>query len=134
VRVEEPDHPLNQCFGGRGFWVSDEIYKIRAPYSRAKQRILLGLDMTKSENVPGRPDGDNPVAWIRDFGQGRVFYSALGHNHHLFWTPRVLRHYLDGIQFAIGDLSASATPSARLENKPEICPAPDVSTSTETHL
>jgi type 1 glutamine amidotransferase len=125
VQVEEPGHPLNRAFAGRGFWVNDEIYKIKAPYSRDRQRILLGLDMTKSENRPGRPDGDNAIAWIREVDEGRVFYSALGHNHHIFWTPEVLRHYLDGIQFAMGDLPADATPSALLDSKPTICPAPD---------
>ena len=31
VQIEEPDHPINQGFDGEGFWVNDEIYKMRAP-------------------------------------------------------------------------------------------------------
>jgi type 1 glutamine amidotransferase len=124
VQIEEPDHPINKAFGGQGFWVNDEIYKLKAPYSRERQRILLGLDMTKPENKPGRPDGDNAIAWIRNFGDGRVFYCSLGHNNHIFWTPAILQHYLDGIQFALGDLPADATPSALLDAKPKVCPAP----------
>jgi hypothetical protein len=54
-----------------------------------------------------------------------MFYCSLGHNNHIFWTPPVLQHYMDGIQFAMGDLVADATPSALLSQRPAICPAPD---------
>ncbi|MHC4175864.1 MAG: ThuA domain-containing protein [Planctomycetota bacterium] len=124
-QVEEPDHPINKGFGGKGFWVKDEIYKMKDPYSREKLRVLLGLDMTKKVNLPGsREDKDNAVAWIRRFGKGRVFYCSLGHNNQIFWTPQILQHYLDGIQYAMGDLKADDTPSAKLSKRPKIVPAP----------
>jgi hypothetical protein len=125
VQIEEPDHPLNKPFDAKGFWIRDEIYKMRAPYSRENLRILLGLDMTKKENVPGREDQDNAIAWVRKFEGGRVFYCSLGHNNEIFWNPAVLAHYLAGIQFALGDLDADATPSAQLTKRPAVCPAPD---------
>ena len=125
-QIEEPDHPINKGFGGKGFWLKDEIYKMKDPYSRERLRILLGLDMTKEVNQRGsREDKDNAVAWIRRFGKGRVFYCSLGHNNHIFWTPQILQHYLDGIQYALGDLKADDTPSAKLSKKPKIVPAPD---------
>jgi len=124
VQIEEPDHPVNKGFAGKGFWVKDEIYKLKDPYSRERLRILVGLDMTKKENKPGRPDGDNAISWIRDKEKGRVFYCSLGHNNHIFWTPSILQHYLDGIQFAMGDLKACAAPSAKLAKKPPVVPAP----------
>jgi type 1 glutamine amidotransferase len=124
-QVEEPDHPVNKGFAGEGFWLKDEIYKMRDPYTRDNLRILVGLDMTKKENKPGRDDGDNAVSWIRDFQQGRIFYCSLGHNNQIFWTPAVVQHYLDGIQFALGDLQADATPSAKLAQLPAVSPAPD---------
>ena len=46
-------------------------------------------------------------------GQGRVFYTSLGHNAHLFWNPPIVQHIFDGIQYALGDLEADATPQAR---------------------
>jgi hypothetical protein len=39
-----------------------------------------------------------------------VFYCALGHRDEIFWNPQVLAHYLAGVQFALGDLSADAEP------------------------
>ncbi|UCH64004.1 MAG: HEAT repeat domain-containing protein [Fidelibacterota bacterium] len=115
VKIDDPDHPLTAVFQGEGFKINDEIYRIEAPYSRENVRVLLGLDMADTTNLNVkdiRPsDKDMAISWIRNYGQGRVFYSSLGHNHHLFWNPAVLRHYLDGIQFALGDLAADATPS-----------------------
>jgi hypothetical protein len=49
---------------------------------------------------------------VRKYGKGRVFYSALGHQIDTYWNPTVLRHFLAGIQFALGDLAANATPKA----------------------
>ena len=124
VKLDEPKHPINKAFGGKGFLVKDEIYKMRDPYSRENLRVLVSLDMSKKRNKKGRPDDDNAITWIRELGKGRVFYCSLGHNNHLFWTPEVLQHYLDGIQYALGDLKADATPSAKLATKPEpaLCP------------
>ena len=59
----------------------------------------------KSAKVGGmkRNDNDYGVAWARNWEKGRVFYCSLGHNHEIYWHPKVLRHYLAGIQWAMGD-------------------------------
>ena len=36
-------------------------------------------------------------------GQRRVFLLFIGHNHEMYWNPLMLRHYLAGIQWALGD-------------------------------
>jgi type 1 glutamine amidotransferase len=62
---------------------------------------------------PGkRPDKDYAISWVREYGKGRVFYCALGHAAPTYWNPAVLKHFLAGIQFAIGDLKAEAKPVA----------------------
>lgn len=45
-----------------------------------------------------------PISWAKSYDQGRGFYSSLGHNEHIYYNPKVLQHYLAGIQWAIGDL------------------------------
>lgn len=126
MKLDEPDHPINKGFAGKGFWVKDEIYRMRDPYTRKNLRLLVSLDMTKERMLKGsREDKDNAVAWIRRFEKGRVFYCSLGHNNHIFWTPAILQHYLDGVQYALGDLKADATPSANLIKKPQPALAPD---------
>ena len=34
VKIDDPDHPLTAAFQGEGFKINDEIYRIKAPYSR----------------------------------------------------------------------------------------------------
>jgi len=118
VKIDDPDHPINKAFCGKGFKIKDEIYQIKGAYSRDTHRELLSLDMSdEATQKPGgqkRADKDNAISWIYDFGRGRVFYCSLGHNHEVFWNPAVLQHYLDGIQFALGDLKVDTTPTAKV--------------------
>jgi len=117
VKLDDPGHALCGAFKGRGFDVNDEIYQIKSPYSREKLRVLLSLDVEKTDMKKQgikRTDNDFAVSWVHNFGEGRVFYCSLGHNNHIFWTPSILQFYLDGIQFAMGDLEADTTPSAQL--------------------
>ena len=123
VRVEEPDHPLSSAFGGKKtFRIADEIFQFSKPYSRDKLRVLLSLDV-KTTNMGvkwiRRKDNDFALAWVKAFGKGRIFYTALGHRTEIYWNPTMLRFYLDGIQFATGDLKAPAKPRMkRTKTKP----------------
>ncbi len=122
VRVEEPGHPVLAAFGSKkGFRVADEIFQFTKPYSRDNLRVLLSLD-TATTNMGvkwiDRTDNDFALAWVKPFGQGRVFYTALGHRTELFWNPMLLAFYLDGIQFATGDLDAPTAPRTDRPAKP----------------
>ena len=57
-----------------------------------------------------RKNNDYAATWVRSYGKGRVFYCSLGHDHDVFWNPAVLKHYCDGIQFALGGLKADTAP------------------------
>ena len=118
IKLDEPDHPLVAAFAGKGFRLAEEIFQYNEPYSRAKVRVLLSLDVDKTNmTVPWvyRKDKDFALAWIKSHGKGRVFYSAIGHHTELWWNPQILSFYLDAIQFATGDLPADTTPSALVE-------------------
>ncbi|MHC4745246.1 MAG: ThuA domain-containing protein [Planctomycetota bacterium] len=114
VKIDDPKHRLTKVFAGKGFTVNDEIYQFTRVYSREKLRVLLSLDMTKTKDKGRREDKDNAVAWVKQHGKGRVFYCSLGHRPHIFQDPKLLRFYLDGIQFALGDIKADMTPSGKL--------------------
>lgn len=135
---EDPNHPLMAAFEKKGFWHTDEIYwyKPESFQGRERLRVLLSLDMSKAENqkpldnekvkstLKVAPDQvDVPVSWCRKIGEGRLFFTNLGHRDDTFWNPAVLRHILDGIQFAAGDLEADATPSAEAKlGEPVLAP------------
>ena len=113
LRIEESDHPVTAAFDADSYVVADEIYQFGEPYSRDRQRVLISLDTAaldmEREGVE-REDGDFAVCWIREEGEGRVFYSSLGHRFEIFTDPVILQHWLAGIQYALGDLEADATP------------------------
>jgi len=115
VKLDDPTHPLNAAFEGKGFVVLDEGYQFKEPYSRENLRVLMSVDLAKTKELGLRPDHDYAMGWVESYGKGRVFYSAIGHFPELYWNPKLLRHWLDGIQFAIGDLKADTTPSAKLK-------------------
>ena len=118
IKLDDPDHPINQAFGGKGFEFRDEFFRFHEPYSRDRVRVLLSIDTQKTDLNQGkhfgkveRPDSDYAVAWVRSHGKGRVFYSTIAHNPYVFWDKRMLEFYLAAIQFALGDLPAPTTPS-----------------------
>ena len=126
VKLDEPKHPFNESFGGTGFLIRDEIYQFKSePYSRGKLRVLASLDMSNARNFKVRDpeklseDLDIGITWYHEVGKGRAFYCSLGHNPDVYWNRAVLRHYLAGIQYALGDYPMDATASADLDETPK---------------
>ena len=91
VRVENPEHPATRHLG-ESFRIHDEIYQHRE-WSRANVDVLLSLDTgsvdMNARNIR-RDDGDFALAWTREEGDGRVFYTALGHRPEV-WDDRASR-------------------------------------------
>lgn len=116
MKIDEPDHPLAAAFKALKeprFSIQDETYQVKENYSRDKVRVIVSIDTEKTNmKVDGihRTDGDFAITWVKPYGKGRVFYCAIGHDHPLFWNPMILQHYMDGIQFVLGDLKADMTP------------------------
>ncbi|MAH13773.1 MAG: hypothetical protein CMO33_08560 [Verrucomicrobia bacterium] len=113
VRILAATHPVNKAFAGTEFEVTDEIYQFRNDTALSSERkMLLALDNEKLPDIDKgrRDDKFYPISWVAEYGQGRTFYCSLGHRNEIFWNPVILKHYLAGIQYAIGDLKADATP------------------------
>ncbi|MES2658347.1 MAG: ThuA domain-containing protein [Verrucomicrobiota bacterium] len=108
IKVEpgQEKHPLVAMFNGENVEFAEEIYQFKEPYDSKAVHMLLRLDIEKTDMTrPGvkRTDGDFGVAWARHWSKGRVFYCSIGHNHEMYWNPKILSHYLAGIQWALGD-------------------------------
>ena len=125
VRIDDPKSPLTAQFEGKPFDFSDEIYTYKDTYTREKLHILLSVDIEKSGIKSGenRKDHDYGVAWIREYGKGRVFYTLFGHREETYMNPMTVKFFLSGIQYALGDLKADATPSGPLPPAPATPPA-----------
>ncbi|MFW6277021.1 MAG: ThuA domain-containing protein [Prolixibacteraceae bacterium] len=119
--LEEPDHPVVQAFDGNAPDFKDEFFRFKDPYSRDLVRVLLSIDKEKTDMEQGRAygdvireDNDYAVAWVKNYGRGRIFYNSFAHNPYVFWDPLMLDYFQDALQFVLGDLEAPATPSAKL--------------------
>jgi type 1 glutamine amidotransferase len=115
VKNLEPKHPVNAAFGGQDFEITDEIYQFALDTAQPTERkFLLALDVSKMDDASRgnrKQDGPYPISWVSTFGKGRTFYCSLGHREEIYWNPAILKHYLAGIQYALGDLDADATPT-----------------------
>jgi len=54
-----------------------------------------------------------PVAWIKQYGKGRVFVSTIGHQKEAFDDPDVARMYTEAIKWALRLSGEDAVPKKR---------------------
>jgi type 1 glutamine amidotransferase len=118
-------HPANAGIGAKWNIAQEEMYRIKRQ-DRAKVRALWFLqhDAQKVEEKMFFP-----VAWCKMAGQGRVFYTSLGHREDLWsddpemkdrknsveMSKQYQAHILGGIKWALGlsDGSAEANPAVQ---------------------
>jgi uncharacterized protein len=102
VEVADPSSPL-VSFLGKSFQIDDEIYQM-SDFQADTSHVLLRLDTTsvdlKNPRVRRRFYGW-PLAWTRQDGKGRVFYTALGHEKAVWDDPRFQELLLNGIKWAM---------------------------------
>jgi uncharacterized protein len=104
--VLDPKHPSTLHFDGPWSIQREEIY-IFQNYDQRRVRDLLALD-----RHPNKPDerGHFPISWCRLYGQGKVFYTSLGHREDVWENEEYQQHILGGILWALGLKPGEATP------------------------
>jgi type 1 glutamine amidotransferase len=120
VKIDDPKSPLTVMFHGQEFEIHDETYTFGMDtWSRENLHILTSIDYDKmsaadkaKEDWP-RADHDYGLSWIHREGKGRVFYEAHGHDEKVYAMKPMLEHVLAGVQYALGDLKADDSPSAK---------------------
>ena len=124
VKIDDPKSPLTAMFHGQEFEIHDETYTFGMDtYSRENLHVLTSIDYAKmsdedkAKEAYPRADHDYALSWIRRDGKGRVFYEAHGHNERNYAIKPLLEHVLAGMQYALGDLKADDTPSAKAGTK-----------------
>jgi len=102
VTTEDALHPSTAHLPPT-FFFTDEIYNFdRNP--RLDNHVLLTIDEA-GFNFPNFPPGpsmgvDHPVAWLKEFNGGRMFYTNLGHRPETWADPAFRTHLLEGIRWA----------------------------------
>ena len=111
VNVEDRDFAATKHFPP-SFEITDEIYQFKN-YSRDRVRVLMTLD-PNSVDLTGprvhRTDRDFALTWVRNYGKGRVFYSALGHEYQVWDRPDIQKMWLEAVKWAMGLTPGDATP------------------------
>ncbi len=101
LKVEDRRHPSTAHLEP-SYSLHDEIYQFK-DWDRKGVRVLLSLDPSSVKIEKGkRPDRDYAVAWCKEVGRGRMFYTALGHGANTWRDARFLEHVLNGISWAAG--------------------------------
>ena len=100
IRVEDRGHPAGVPLPNP-FTIFDEIYEFRTN-PRGRVNVLLSLDRHPDDGhaTAGQP-GDFPLAWYHVYGNGRVFYTALGHRDEVWNDSRYQQHLLGAIRWAL---------------------------------
>lgn len=109
ANIEDRKHPSTAPLPEH--WVrTDEWYNfITTP--RGQARVLASLDETTYQG--GTMGKDHPIAWCKQVGKGRIWYTALGHTEASYAEPLFLKHLLGGILSAAGATPADFTPAAK---------------------
>jgi type 1 glutamine amidotransferase len=115
VIVEDSNFPAMRAFPHE-FTIEDEIYQPSKEFSREKVRVLARLDEDKLDLTNPRvhrTDKDFAVAWVKRYGEGRVFYSTFGHVPAVFDRPDIQSMYREAVKWALRLADGDATPRPR---------------------
>jgi hypothetical protein len=83
IRIEDPKHPTMQGLP-ETLTHTDEWYSFEASPRVAGSHVLATLDEASYEPGDWAMGEDHPIIWIACPGEGRSFYSALGHTHETY--------------------------------------------------
>jgi len=111
IDIEDPDHPASRHLSP-SFRILEEFYQFRS-WSRESVRVLMTLDTTTIDPAAqgvNRADGDFALAWVRDFGRGRVFYTALGHFDETWLDARFQRTLEQALLWLAREVDGDAAP------------------------
>lgn len=114
IKVHDAAHPLMKSFGAE-FTIRDEIYQYKN-WQPEKVRVLMSLDMSKCK--PAMPY-HVPVAWVKNYGEGRVYFNNLGHNETSWADERYLTSITEAVKWIRGEVELDATPNAELSAEQE---------------
>jgi type 1 glutamine amidotransferase len=121
IRVYDRTSPLTTPLGVQALDFKEEYYRFHIDGARRLRwnnlRVVLTVDLDDPKVEPRpwngytRSDRIYPVSWIRTYGRGRVFYTSIGHMPETFMNASLVAHIVAGVQYALGDLKADATPN-----------------------
>jgi type 1 glutamine amidotransferase len=106
VTVHDKNHPVSKPWGDE-FVITDEIYRFKN-WQPEKVRVLMSLNMAAT-NL--KQPYHVPIAWVKQYGDGRVLHMSLGHREDVWTNPKYIESLLGGIKWILGQEPGDATPN-----------------------
>ena len=126
LTVHDGDHPISAPFAqaadGGHFAIKDEIYQYRH-WQPGAVRVLMSLDVAASANgnaVNTYYGHHVPVAWVRDYGRGKVYCNNLGHNAGTWTNAAFLESITQAVHWMGGTLEAQSSPNPAVSAAEEV--------------
>jgi uncharacterized protein len=94
VRFTDREHPVARGMAGT-FWATDELY--HNPHMDPGAKVIA---VAFSDTSTGGTGKDEPILWTVQYGAGRVFYTALGHDLIAMAEPGFNATFLRGCEWA----------------------------------
>jgi putative membrane-bound dehydrogenase-like protein len=114
LKVLDDKHPATKDFP-KDFTHQEEIY-LQKNFDPSQVHVLLSLDMEKTALKKPK---FIPIAWCKNYGKGKVFYTSLGHRPDM-WSHAAYRGHVTGALKWLLD-----------QEKADVAPNPDVSKREE---
>lgn len=125
LHAGDKEHPANGGIGDIWALSQEEMYLIK---NQKRDQVRSVWFMRHHPNKP-EEKGFFPVAWVRALGDGRVFYTTLGHREDLWSTDPDLKgrinpvgtanqfrgHLLGGIRWALGLAQGASDPNPEIQ-------------------
>jgi type 1 glutamine amidotransferase len=95
VKIVDRDHPVTR--GVEDYQVASEQYYMHVDPAA---HVLATTTFDGEPDVPWLAGVEMPVAYVKEFGSGRVFYTAGGHELEEMERPEVTRMVRQGMEWA----------------------------------
>jgi type 1 glutamine amidotransferase len=107
IRIEtlDPDFPLVSMWP-LSFDYAEEIYQ-HSDFDPARVRVLQTLDFA---GTPLKRPYAVPIAWAREIGTGRLFFTNLGHTPSTWNDPRFRHQVVEAVEWTGRRTSGRAAP------------------------
>lgn len=103
LKLDDPKDPILR--GLPDEWrMTDEWYSFKSDPRNDGSHILVTLDESTYSPRNGSMDlhmGNHPIAWTRQIGKGRMFYTAIDHRPESYTEPHFRRLLMQGIDWAV---------------------------------
>jgi uncharacterized protein len=97
----DPKNPITGHWE-ESFTLTEEIYQYKE-FNKDKVTVTMSLDKSKTDMTKkGVKASEFPLTWYRNYGKGRVFYTALGHRPEVWRDQRFQKMIVNALKWTSG--------------------------------